>query len=111
MVAKRLVRNVSDKPSHLLRKKIQSVLPDPYDVAALLKDVHLLELALSYGSAVISSDDRSGRLAKETAAHYNPLRRVQWVSPHDPEGACRAWLESGLADPNMGILSDVEEPG
>ncbi|MFJ8937127.1 hypothetical protein ACIRL0_15680 [Streptomyces sp. NPDC102365] len=104
MVTRKLIVRGKDKQSSLLRKKIQSSLPDPYDVAALLKDVHLLEIGLSQGSGIISSDDRSGRLAKVMADSYAPLARVQWVSPHKPEGTCLGWVEGKIADADIGRL-------
>jgi len=104
MVSRGLAVKVRDKASTHLRKTIKLVLPDPYDVLALLKDVHLLELALAYGSGVISSDERSGTLAAQVSATHRPLARVQWVSPHRPKGACRAWIAGGLSDAEIGRL-------
>jgi hypothetical protein len=104
MVTRKLITKGKDKPSNLLRKEIKDLLDDPHDVAALLKDVHLLEIGLNHGSGIISSDDRSGRLAKIVAVSYAPLERVQWVSPHKPEGACLGWVEGKLADAEVGRL-------
>ncbi|GAA3881453.1 hypothetical protein GCM10022227_43900 [Streptomyces sedi] len=106
MIAKRRLNKVRDKPSALLRKHVRDLLGNPDDIAALNKDVHLLELALAYGSGIISSDDRSGRLSRIVAEGYRPLRRVQWVSPHDPEGSCLAWVAGTLADKEVGRLGD-----
>jgi hypothetical protein len=104
MTVKKKIRKVRDKPSTLLRKRVAEILPDPYDVAAILKDVHLLEIGLHHGSGVISSDDRTGRLSAIVAASYPPLGRVQWVSPHEPEGTCLAWIAGKLVDKEVGQL-------
>lgn len=109
MESRGLAIRVKDRPNRLLRKMIRNTLQDSADVAALLKDVHLLELAISYTCAVISSDNRSGRLAAEVAAAHDPIKRVQWISPHTMENQCHAWIEGGLVDSDVGILRDSQK--
>ncbi|MFG1899261.1 hypothetical protein [Micromonospora carbonacea] len=98
MTSRGLAKNVKDKKSILLRKTIRMALPDVSDTQALLKDVHLLEAAVAYACGILSSDNRSGRLAGVVSEHFDALKRVQWVSPHfDPDGCCH-WLKSRLVD-------------
>jgi len=105
MVSRRRVRFVADKPSRLLRAKVRDCLADPADVAALLKDVYLLELGLVQGSRILSSDRRTGRLAAEVAIEFSPLGRVQWIDPHSRKYNCLAWLVAGCVDDDIGRLT------
>lgn len=104
MMSRGLAISRKDKKSSLLRKTVALVLTDPADVAALLKDIHLLEAALAYASRVVSGDDRSGRLANKVAEQFEALQRIQWVSPHDDSLACCQWIRSGLVDVEFGRL-------
>ena len=106
MVARKRWRSFEDRPNYPLRNKIRQSLADPHDVDRLLKDVHLLELALAWSAGITSSDKKSEKLAALVSASYAPLRGVQWVDAHRNPDICCPWVAGGLADKVVGRLDN-----
>jgi hypothetical protein len=104
MMSRKRIKIVKDRKSTLLRRKVQGCLSDPADVAALIKDLHLLELALAYDCKVLSNDSRSAKLAMMAAATYEPLRRVQWGDVNKLPVECLDWIKAHLVDSAFGRL-------
>ena len=63
--------------------------------ALLLKDVHLVELALSTGGRVLSMDKRSRDHFARLSIRLDRIRAILWASPEEHFEECLAWLVSG----------------
>lgn len=61
----------------------------------LMKDIHLIEAALSSDRVVISLDEKARSLFREAAAGIKILADVVWVNPDGAEDHCLSWLKAG----------------
>ncbi|NDJ76978.1 MAG: hypothetical protein GYB65_12050 [Chloroflexi bacterium] len=95
---KRIVRygyNDNNLENEALRQEIVERARDDGDCDAMLKDVHLLEVALVAENIVTSRDKRVRRLFSHISTHYVDLQEVVWVDPTDPAENCIVWLRQG----------------
>lgn len=69
----------------------------------LLKDAHLVELALLQHYPVASQDDKQARHVTALAEDYPLLGNVEWFNPVTADGWI-AWLESGCEDHQLFAL-------
>ena len=64
----------------------------------MLKDAHLIETARTFGSPVVSLDDRARNCFREAARRVQDLRQVVWINPVvEPERPLE-WLRDGAPD-------------
>jgi len=61
----------------------------------MLRDAHLIEVALGLGSPVVSLDDRARNSFKEVSLVVRRLRSVVWVNPTADDESPLEWLRSG----------------
>lgn len=70
----------------------------PADRKALVKDEHLVEMALATDSRILSMDERAFRRFGEIVGDAPQVGRVHWGNPtHAPDDVV-AWLEQGAPD-------------
>lgn len=110
MMSRKKIKTVRDKTSQLLRKKVRAILVEKSHVTALMKDIHLFELALEYDCRIVSMEGVAQRIARSIVDEYPPLGRVQWVNVLATEGAV-AWISSAMADDDFGKLALMPHPG
>src|SRR5579859_5604678 len=83
MTDKRRVFRLKNGRNETLRRKMKT--------KAMLKDVHLLEVALATDNRIISNDDR----ARNSFRRIPDVRLVVWVNPSRPEERAVEWLTKG----------------
>lgn len=62
---------------------------------AILKDIPLIEAALSSDVIVASLDEKARRLLRDQKVHIAELRRVLWVNPCEEDENVIQWLTDG----------------
>jgi hypothetical protein len=70
----------------------------------LIKDAHLVELALLQHYPVASQDDKQARHVSILAEDYALLRQIEWFNPVTSEGWIE-WIESGCDDRQIFALA------
>ena len=78
-----------------LRRRLASLVPKPAGLAAMQKDLHLVEAAIATDRVVISCDDKARGAFRRTAADIGALRSVAWVNPTETPGKVLKWLDKG----------------
>lgn len=76
---------------------------------AALKDMHLIEAALSTDLVVISKDDEARALFRRISNEVGQLKPVVWVNPVREEERAIEWLEGGAKNEQKRRLA-FEEP-
>jgi hypothetical protein len=95
MISKKLHVLLSPEPDSGLTDRIYKLDCTEKAQAEMLKDVHLLENALTTDNAVVSQETNVFGLF---CAHANQLkipRPVAWVHPVDNASACVKWIQDG----------------
>lgn len=93
-----------------LRDQIDKIAKTDKSRAAMLKDIHLIEAALSTDKIVFSLDDIVRKLFKAIAAQVILLNQVMWSNPGKPDETCKNWLENGaLHDKRRYLGFSIEE--
>jgi hypothetical protein len=108
MFAKKKVVRLTNPGSQGLRGKMGTLQVDGARRETLLKDVHLLEAALSTDMIVVSGDNAVRSLFKDAAKSVAEIRRIVWVNPAEESNPC-AWLEDGAPAQPGRTLSYLEE--
>lgn len=62
---------------------------------AMIKDIRLIEAALTTDKIVISLDDKVRKLFSKAAEQVDELKDIVWVNPAKPEEKAIEWLENG----------------
>lgn len=78
-----------------LRNCISGSTHNASTIAAMLKDVHLLEAALATDKTIISRDKKCRRYFKEAASSVLRIAEIAWANPELPEDNAVAWLQHG----------------
>lgn len=73
----------------------------------MLKDAHLIELALASDRRVVSLDDTVRGLFSRAAATIKLLSAVCWVNPVDPNEKASAWLDASAPLDSARMLGAV----
>ena len=95
MHARKKVVNVSAPEDRQLRDTISKNAHSENARKAMLKDVHLLEAALSSDRRVASLDDKVKNLFTNACEKHKPVQSIRWVNPDKEFEEVLAWLESG----------------
>ncbi len=95
MFARKKVFRTELDPDPRLRLKIAGFTAGEKHRAAMLKDIHLLEVAIKTDRIIASCDSSSRALFDSAAERVGELRNVVWVIPDNPEEEVISWLESG----------------
>ncbi len=92
MVARKKIARINIDENTELRHKVIARASDT-EQAAMLKDFHLLEMAMSTDEIVISLDDRVHALFARACLHAGEIGTIIWVHPDEED--ILNWLEDG----------------
>lgn len=117
MIAKKKLGRVTiaDSTSSQLRDAIDAIQNSgstPSQVKAekaMLKDVHLLEAALTTDGRVASADETVRRLFSDLSQQVASVQQIMWVNPTHPDEKVIDWLEEGARVENQRLLGYLEE--
>jgi hypothetical protein len=104
MTSRGRVKSFADKRVNDYRDVISNVADDGVR-QALIKDAHVVELALIHHFPVASQDDRQARYVRDISATYSLARRVQWFNPVTTPGWVE-WIDSACSDTELFMLGD-----
>jgi hypothetical protein len=94
MARKKLIPINPGCKAELRTKVVESGLCDR-DIEAVLKDLHLVEVAFEADHIVISRDEEARRLLQSLSAKISVLRSLIWVNPERSEDQVLEWLREG----------------
>ena len=86
------------EPDEHLRLDVSKAARNDGERQHMLDDAHLIEGALSFGSPVVSLDDRARNSFGEAARAVPALRNITWVNPCAERDTPVQWLENGALD-------------
>jgi hypothetical protein len=104
MESKRRVSNYTHKRVADFRVAIKKHVHDTGNRRAIEKDAHLTEVAIRYGIAIMSLDEKQRKLLQTLAEKYNTLSSIQWFNPTDEDDSCHRWLREAPHDRSIGTL-------
>ena len=99
MEARKKVIRVPVYPDSCLRAGLEANAPNEAGLAAMLKDLHLLQAAMATDGIVVSRDDNARVLFRNAAGEVRAIRGIVWVNPVG-EADPRLWLANG-AEPDL----------
>jgi hypothetical protein len=91
-----------------LRNKISGCAASRKDRDAMMKDVHLIELALAMDSIIVSRDDTARGLFSGASKTVGEIRKVIWINPVEEVDPC-SWLEKGASAEDRRMLGKLGE--
>jgi hypothetical protein len=96
MRSKRKVVTIVPNPAGKVREHILACSGfEPNQLAAMEKDVLLLEAAMSADRIVASGDRRVRSLFAAASVQVSEIASVIWVNPADEQDGCAVWLKAG----------------
>jgi len=95
MFARRKIRKVEAAEDPQLRRGVLQTGDSARKVAAMEKDLHLIEAALDADRIVISLDETVRALFAHAAHAVVKLREVCWCNPDQPHEAVGSWIRHG----------------
>jgi hypothetical protein len=95
MYGHRLVDELDVGEDDSLRGRVERAAPDADVAAILLKDAHLIELALVSGERILSLDETARRHYHQAARGIRELCRLCWVNPATADEGAVEWLAAG----------------
>lgn len=95
MNAKRRVDRPSVDHDQILRQKIVRANPAEKSLAAMEKDLHMIEAARATDSRIVSLDDTARRLFSSISGSIGELREILWVNPANEIETPVQWLKEG----------------
>ena len=103
MNARRRVDRPSVDHDQILRQKIVRANPAERPLAAMEKDLHLIEAARATDRRIVSLDDTARRLFSSVSANIGELREILWVNPAIETETPIQWLKEGspIDEPRM----------
>lgn len=95
MNAKRRVDRPSCDPDLRLSQKIARSSTSEKSLAAMEKDIHLIEAAKATDNRIVSMDDTARRLFSSASASVGELGEIIWVNPANESETPVQWLKEG----------------
>lgn len=95
MNARRRVDHPSVDHDQILRQKIALTNPAEKPLAAMEKDLHLIEAARATDRRIVSLDDTARRLFSSVSANVGELGEIMWVNPASERETPVQWLRDG----------------
>jgi hypothetical protein len=95
MNAKRRVDRPSMDHDQILRQKIVRANPAEKSLAAMEKDLHLIEAAKATDNRIISLDDTARRLFSSVSGSIGELGQILWINPTNENETPIQWLKEG----------------
>ena len=87
-----------------LRSKIERAAIGEQDRAAMLKDSHLIEAAMTTDQIVVSLDEAARGLFAQASQSVGELKSVTWVNPDRLDEQPIRWLENGAKSEKNRLL-------
>jgi len=78
-----------------LWQKIEATAESDGAIAAMFKDLHLIQAALTTDQRIASLDDQARTHFRNVASLVVELAGIAWINPSQPEEAAIAWLKQG----------------
>lgn len=78
----------------ILRDKIEAHAATERCAQSMIKDAHLLEVALNSDKRIIALDEVVRSLFKEFSQHHHPIKQVLWANPTIPEDSTLEWIKN-----------------
>src|SRR5437588_12366993 len=94
MYARRRVDAVEVKEDTALRESLETAAPRPRIAAALLKDAHLIEVALKSDRRIVALDDQARIHFGQAAQTVRVLLKICWVNPAGADEQAVKWLHA-----------------
>ena len=91
-----------------LRRRISEHAVSNVALAAMMKDIHLVEAALRYDQTIASLDDRAREHFAYAGVNVGELRSIIWVNPSKPEEKCVDWLKKGAKQEKSRKLGNID---
>ena len=95
MFARKKIDRIDSPKDKTLRIKITRAAVNQKQQEAMLKDVHLIEAALSKGMRVAALDETVRGCFRSLSGPVSSLRSICWINPDSPEEEPLEWLQSG----------------
>lgn len=95
MVAKKRMHSISAENLNDLERRLTEHEDEPKRLAAMVKDKHLLEVAIATDKRVLSLDETVRALFREHSGSLTEIRDVCWVNPAHEHEHVTDWLRSG----------------
>ncbi|MCY4526910.1 MAG: hypothetical protein OXB89_09915 [Anaerolineaceae bacterium] len=95
MQVRRQVKYTDDFPNENLRRRISRLSKDVDSREAMLKDIHLLELALVTDRTITSRNNSERKLFADASQRIRMIRDIMWVNPDTESEFCLDWLRRG----------------
>ena len=95
MFAHKLVENVPAEVNSSLRTALTKSNPAKNARAAMLKDAHLLEAAITSEKRIASLDDTVRTLFAVASKSFKPIQGICWVNPDTEHDSVVEWLATG----------------
>lgn len=92
-----------------LEQRVLEAERDRSAAAAMKKDCHLLEAALSTDQCIISLDDKARNHFRRLCSRLPEIRSICWVNPCTPEEKAVAWLEAGAPAERVRLLGSPSQ--
>ena len=97
MTRRKMVVEIIGERTEALRERVYaSLLPD--QKAAVAKDLHLIEAAISTERLVTSQDERARRAFAQASEGVSELKQIVWVNPTRTGESPIDWLRNGAQD-------------
>lgn len=93
MTARKRVERGTPPPHAAIRRALRRKQRDGSTLAAVEKDLPLIDAALASERRVLSLDDRAQRQFAALARTVRALREVHWAGPH--QDGCVEWIRGG----------------
>lgn len=95
MKARKRILRLNNSVIEKLRNKLMKANFTEKDMAAMMKDVHLIEAALTTDNIIISRDDIARGLFVIVSKRVGEIRQVIWTNPVHEDEQTIVWLENG----------------
>lgn len=95
MIAKRRIVRVEGEPLQTFRNTLATIELGDADMRAMMKDVHLIEAALSFDRRIFSLDEAARLLFIGASAGVGELRQLIWANLTRDDDRAIVWLVDG----------------
>ncbi|MED4954758.1 hypothetical protein ABEO75_23505 [Paenibacillus macerans] len=95
MVARKRVQIIKDSRNNELRDTIVLVIQNEKVRIAVMKDVHLVEVASYSDKIIFSKDNTMRRLLGELSSKINCFQEILWLDPSNEKEGIVEWLKEG----------------
>jgi len=109
MVAKKKFFRVDDPQNDSLRKIIDSLELNDKEIAAIQKDIHLIEATIATDKTIISCDQALRDILAKAYQNLELLKELLYVNPTKESDEVMEWLRKGAIKEKRWMLSSEIE--